>query len=89
MLSDACNANYLLNVKYFHYRGQCKQSCLCPPAGSISLFVMALLEFVVLETKLHRVNGLDGAGADIQVIMISFCACLEVHVCDIYLFFFS
>lgn len=35
-------------------------------------FLIALLESVLLETKLHWVNGLYGASADIQVIMISF-----------------
>lgn len=63
------------------------QAGLYPPAESISLFVIALLESVLLETKLHWVNGLYGASADIQVIMISFSVCLEVRVCDICLFF--
>lgn len=59
---------------------------LYSPAGSISLLVIALLESVLLETKLHRVNGLYGASGDIQVIMISFGVRMEVRVSYIWLF---
>lgn len=48
------------------------QAGLDPPAESISLFVMASPQSVSLQTKLLWANGLRGAGADIQVIMISF-----------------
>lgn len=60
-----------------------------PPAESISLFVIALLESVLLETKLHWVNGFFGASADIQVIMISFGVCLGVLYVFVISDFFS
>lgn len=71
----------LLSIDCYLLRS--RQAELHPPAESISLFVMALLESVLLETKLHSANGLRVTGADIRAIMISLCVYMHRwSVCD-------
>lgn len=66
-----CLQSNLLSIDC--YLSRSRQAELHPPAESISLFVMALLESLLLETKLYSANGLRVTGADIRAIMISLC----------------